>query len=137
MRSLLIFNRHTLKTSVGTIRKIFGVAKFEHSSEHWKSQRQTAIIIFFLTYWLIYQIIFTLHGSDLMLVKEWLSNPINELLILLTVIFSLYHGELGLQVIIEDYIPTTQTQRNIMFMIRLLRLLLMTSVIISLIYLRL
>ena len=119
------------------VRKIFGVAPFEHSSEHWKSQRQTAIIVFFLTYWLIYQIIFTLHGSDLMFVKEWISNPINELLIFLTVIFTLYHGELGLQVIIEDYIPATQTQQKIMFMIRLLRLLLMTSVIIALIYLRL
>ena len=72
-----------------------------------------------------------------MLVKEWISNPINELLIFLTVIFTLYHGELGLQVIIEDYIPATGTQRKIMFMIRLLRFLLMSSVIISLIYLRL
>ena len=72
-----------------------------------------------------------------MLVKEWISNPINELLIFLTVIFTLYHGELGLQVIIEDYIPATQTQQKIKLMIRLFRLLLMTSVFIALIYLRL
>ena len=107
---------------VTKIRKLFGLAGFEHHSEHWKSQRSSAIALFILGYWLVYQILFTISDSSIAEVQQWMSQPLNSMLIALTVLYTFYHSELGLQVITEDYVESKSSQIKILYIVRGIRL---------------
>ena len=77
---------------------------FEHARGHWRSQRETAVILLILTIWFLYQLLFVLDGLDFIEVQIWARDPLNALIIVLTSIYMIYHAELGVQVIIEDYV---------------------------------
>ena len=82
------------------IRRLFGLAGFEHDSDHWKSQRSSAIALFILGYWMIYQLLFFLNEASVSEIQQWIAQPLNSMLLALTVLYTFYHSELGLQVII-------------------------------------
>ena len=114
------------------IRRLFGLAGFEHDSDHWKSQRSSAIALFILGYWMAYQLLFFLNEASVSEVQQWIAEPLNSMLLALTVLYTFYHSELGLQVITEDYVESKSKQITILFIVRIIRLSLVTLTIISL-----
>ncbi len=70
---------------------------------HWWAQRLSAIMMVFLTVWLIVAL-FSLVGSGHAEAVAWLSHPFHAAMAILFMVVGIYHGQLGLQVIIEDYI---------------------------------
>ena len=48
----------------------------------------------------------SLAGASYAQVHTWLSSPFNATIVLLFTLTALFHGQTGLQVIIEDYVPT-------------------------------
>ena len=65
-----------------------------------------------------------------------MAQPINSVLLALTVLYTFYHSELGLQVITEDYIESKGTQNTILYLVRSIRLLAITLTFISLMRIR-
>ena len=114
------------------IRRLFGLAGFEHDSDHWKSQRSSAIALFILGYWMIYQLLFFLNEASVSEIQQWIAQPLNSMLLALTVLYTFYHSELGLQVITEDYVESNSKQITILYIVRVIRLSLITLTIISL-----
>ena len=114
------------------IRRLFGLAGFEHDSDHWKSQRSSAIALFILGYWMVYQLLFFLNEASVSEIQQWISQPLNSMLLALTVLYTFYHSELGLQVITEDYVESKSKQITILYIVRVIRLSLITLTIISL-----
>ena len=114
------------------IRRLFGLAGFEHDSDHWKSQRSSAIALFMLGYWMIYQLLFFLNEASVSEIQQWIAQPLNSMLLALTVLYTFYHSELGLQVITEDYVESKSKQITILYIVRVIRLSLITLTIISL-----
>ena len=114
------------------IRRLFGLAGFEHDSDHWKSQRSSAIALFILGYWMIYQLLFFLNEASVSEIHQWIAQPLNSMLLALTVLYTFYHSELGLQVITEDYVESKSKQITILYIVRVIRLSLITLTIISL-----
>tara|TARA_A100001037_G_C14995481_1_gene564571 strand:+ start:386 stop:757 length:372 start_codon:yes stop_codon:yes gene_type:complete len=114
------------------IRRLFGLAGFEHDSDHWKSQRSSAIALFILGYWMIYQLLFFLNEASVPEIQQWIDQPLNSMLLALTVLYTFYHSELGLQVITEDYVESKSKQITILYIVRVIRLSLITLTIISL-----
>ena len=55
-------------------------------------------------------------------VQQWMSQPLNSMLIALTVLYTFYHSELGLQVITEDYVESKSSQITILYIVRGIRL---------------
>jgi succinate dehydrogenase / fumarate reductase, membrane anchor subunit len=70
---------------------------------HWWAQRFSAILLIFLTVWLVFALA-SLVGADHATAAAWLASPINSAMAILFVVTSIYHGKLGLQVVIEDYV---------------------------------
>ena len=85
--------------------KAVGLGSAKHGFSHWWWQRVTAIALVPLVLWFVYHVI-CLTGREYAEVATWLASPLNASIMLLFVLTALYHGQTGLQVVIEDYIHT-------------------------------
>ncbi|MFU8831617.1 MAG: succinate dehydrogenase, hydrophobic membrane anchor protein [Wenzhouxiangella sp.] len=85
---------------------------------HWWALRFTAILLVFMTVWLIYALA-SLIGADHAAAAAWIGRPFNAAMAILFVVTSIYHGELGLQVVIEDYIHTRATEVVLMVLVKI------------------
>ncbi len=73
---------------------------------HWWFQRLTSIALVPLILWLAASLV-ALTGAGYDEVRAWLSAPVTAVLMILLLAAASYHLKLGLQVIIEDYVPAT------------------------------
>jgi succinate dehydrogenase / fumarate reductase membrane anchor subunit len=84
---------------------------------HWLAQRISALLLLFLIPWLVYALV-TVAGTGHAGVVSFVSRPWNATLLVLTLLVLLYHGMLGLQVVIEDYVPLRWLELLLHFMVR-------------------
>src|SRR5690625_7794385 len=70
---------------------------------HWWAQRFSALLLIGLTVWLIWALT-RLAGADYSSAAAFLGSPFNATMAILFMVAGFYHGQLGLQVIIEDYV---------------------------------
>ncbi len=82
-----------------------GLGSAQEGVGHWWHQRLTAIALVPLILWLGFSV--ALMGTaDYYTVVGWLEHPVNAGLMILTLAVAFWHGALGLQVVIEDYVTT-------------------------------
>ena len=86
------------------LNKVLGLGTAKEGTGHWWAQRLTAISLVPLTIWFAIALLGLPHGNYEM-VAAWIAQPLNSILIVLLVISLIYHSSLGLQVVIEDYVP--------------------------------
>lgn len=91
-----------LRSPLGRVR---GLGSAKEGVHHWWQQRLTAIALIPLSFWLIYSLM-GLSGAGYVEFASWLQNPINATLMVLTVAVVFQHANLGMQVVIEDYVPS-------------------------------
>src|SRR5579859_707216 len=70
---------------------------------HWLQQRLTAVALIPLSIWFIVSVI-GLAGSHYEHFQAWLAVPGNTALMLLLLFCVFHHAQLGIQVVIEDYL---------------------------------
>lgn len=90
--------RTPLKTALG-----LGSAK--HGVHHFVVQRVTALALVFLFAWFAWVVLVTLQ-VDYASARAMVGQPFNALLMITFVIAVFWHAQLGLQVVIEDYVHT-------------------------------
>ena len=83
--------------------RVRGLGSAKDGTEHWWAQRLTAIALVPLGLWAAFAAV-SLAGANLAAFKTWLSLPGNTLLMILFVGTMFYHLQLGLQVVVEDYV---------------------------------
>jgi succinate dehydrogenase membrane anchor subunit len=99
---------------VGPDAAVLDVAVSERSSHrgsgHFLAQRFTAVALIFLGLWFLYSVL-SLENLQFDAVSAWMSTPMNSILMLLTFVSLVYHSQLGVQIVIEDYVhgPTITT----------------------------
>ncbi len=76
---------------------------------HWWVERVTGIALVPLTIWFIYAVLHLL-GAPQSAVHRFVANPVNTVLLLATVVMTFHHMQLGLQVVMEDYIDSKKWQ---------------------------
>jgi succinate dehydrogenase / fumarate reductase membrane anchor subunit len=89
-----------LRSPLGRAR---GLGSARAGSHHWWAQRLTSIALVPLTIWFILAVI-RLSGASHQAVIDWLSTPLSMGLMLALIVATFYHMQLGLQVVIEDYV---------------------------------
>lgn len=72
---------------------------------HWWLQRVTAIALIPLSIWFLYLIGALVHASYPMVLAT-LAQPVHAIFLIVLSLCLFWHGALGLQVIIEDYVHT-------------------------------
>ena len=71
--------------------------------EHWRIERVTAIALVPLTVWFVVSVLLLL-GAGQPAVAHWAGHPVNTVLLLALIVMTFHHMQLGLQVVIGDYI---------------------------------
>jgi len=89
--------------------RVKGLGSAKDGVEHFWVQRLTALALIPLTLWFCFSVA-SLPSADYAGVVAWLSSPFNAVMMVITVIISLHHTQLGLQVIIEDYVSCHATR---------------------------
>jgi succinate dehydrogenase / fumarate reductase membrane anchor subunit len=86
------------------IRRVTGLGAAKDGVSHWWAQRVTSVGLVVLTLWFVASLLrfadFS-HGA----LTEWMGSPFNAVLLVLLVVTAVYHSKLGVQVVIEDYVP--------------------------------
>lgn len=80
-----------------------GLGSAKSGVHHFWMQRLTAVALIPLVIWFAVSLVM-LSGADYGMARAWLGSPFVMVLIILTICVGLYHGQLGMQVVIEDYV---------------------------------
>ncbi len=80
-----------------------GLGSAKEGAGHWWLQRLTAVALIPLAIWLAFSVAMLGSASHETIVG-WLQSPIVVVLLILFIVATFYHAQLGLQVIIEDYV---------------------------------
>ena len=100
------------KSMTSPLKSAKGLGSAKHGLSHWIAQRVTAIALVPLTIWFVSLIAF-MKSSNYETAIETVSNPLNATLFLLLIIATFWHAQLGLQVVIEDYIANKMTRMTL------------------------
>ena len=92
----------SLRSNLGKVR---GLGSAKEGVGHWWAQRLTAIALIPLLIWFVASVV-PLAGAEVRIVREWISSPVNAVLLLSLIVAVFHHAQLGLQVVIEDYVHT-------------------------------
>ncbi len=76
---------------------------------HWWAERVTAIALIPLTIWFVYAVLHLL-GAPQPYVHRFVARPVNTVMLLALVTMTFHHMQLGLQVVMEDYIDSQKWQ---------------------------
>lgn len=93
---------------------------------HWVVQRVTAIALGPLAIWLVWQLL-ALPDIDHATVSAWVAHGWDPLLLSLTIALASWHGWLGVQMIVEDYIHGAGLKTTLLLLFTFLHALLAAS----------
>lgn len=83
--------------------RVIGLGSANEGVSHWWWQRLTAAALLPLTVWFIVSLL-GLLGRDHSVAVQWLDSSLNASLLILFIASLFHHMQLGLQVVIEDYV---------------------------------
>jgi succinate dehydrogenase / fumarate reductase membrane anchor subunit len=99
--------------------RVRGLGSAKSGTHHWWQQRLTAVALVPLGLWFIWSLIavdVTEHAS----VVRWLREPVTVVLLILLLGALLHHAQLGVQVVIEDYVEPEWQKLACIVMVRFL-----------------
>lgn len=90
----------SLRSPLGRVR---GLGSAKDGTHHWWAQRVTAVALVPLVLWFVASAI-GLAGAPHAAAARWIAQPLNAVLLAALVVAVFHHAQLGLQVVIEDYV---------------------------------
>jgi len=94
-----------------------GLGSARDGLHHWWAQRLTAIALIPLVVWFAISLVM-LSGADYDIARAWIGSPLVMVLLILTISIGLHHGQLGMQVVIEDYVHGDGWKLALIVMVR-------------------
>lgn len=96
-----------------------GLGSAKDGTHHWWMQRITAIALVPLTVWLVGSLV-AIGAADHARTVQWIRSPAVSIALLLTVAALFHHAQLGVQVVIEDYVHTEWKKLAALIAVKLL-----------------
>ena len=91
------------------LNKARGLDSAKDGTGHWWVQRITAVVLIPLGLWFAISLL-RLPNGDYSAVRSWLAEPLNSILMILLIVSVLHHSQLGIQVVVEDYVHNEQVK---------------------------
>jgi len=92
--------RTGMRSTLGRVR---GLGSSHHGVGHWWAQRLTAVALVPLVLWFVVSAL-SMVGADYETFRAWVGSFGNAVLLILLTIALFHHAQLGIQVVIEDYV---------------------------------
>jgi len=102
--------------------RVLGKGSAKDGSGHWWSQRVTAAALVLLALWFVVSLLM-LPDLGYAAVVAWVQSPLNAVLLSLLVVTLVYHSQLGVQVVVEDYVAGKGTKLATMLVVNFLHVL--------------
>ena len=93
--------------------RVKGLGASGEGAHHWWIQRVTAIALIPLSLWFVFAMLSHI-GDSHEAAMAWISHPGVAVLLVLYLGFMFFHAQLGLQVVIEDYVHNEPVKIAIM-----------------------
>jgi succinate dehydrogenase / fumarate reductase, membrane anchor subunit len=94
-----------------------GLGSARQGVHHWWAQRITAVALIPLVTWFAISLIM-LSGADYAVVRAWIGSPVVMVLLTLTIVIGLHHGQLGMQEVFEDYVHSEGLKLALIVLLR-------------------
>ena len=111
--------------------RVRGLGSAKQGVHHWWMQRVSAIALVPLTLWFVIAVVAHV-GADYATMRAWLGSPVTFGLMVLLVGATFYHAQLGLQVVIEDYIHREGGKIALILLTKLVSLTLALAAVVAL-----
>ena len=105
----------SLRTPLGRVR---GLGSAKEGTAHWWAQRVTAIALVPLAVWFAASLVL-LAGAEHGAVAAWMRDPMAAVPMLLLILAGFHHAQLGMQVVIEDYVGSEGLRLALVAAVRL------------------
>ncbi|HEX2201498.1 MAG TPA: succinate dehydrogenase, hydrophobic membrane anchor protein, partial [Gammaproteobacteria bacterium] len=107
-----------------------GLGTAKKGVQHWWWQRLTAVVLVPLCLWFIGTIV-TMQASDYSTVVNWIQSPLVSGLWVFLIAALFYHAQLGLQVVIEDYVHSEWVKITVLVVTQFLMVLLALTAVVA------
>ena len=94
-----------------------GLGSARQGVHHWWAQRITAVALIPLVTWFAISLIM-MSGADYAVVRAWIGSPVVMVLLTLTIVIGLHHGQLGMQEVVEDYVHSEGMKLALIVLLR-------------------
>ena len=105
-----------LRTPIARAR---GLGSAKDGTRHWWMQRITAIALIPLSVWLVGSLV-AIGAADHAQTVHWIRSPAVSIALLLTIAALFHHAQLGMQVIIKDYVHAEWKKLTALIAVKLL-----------------
>ena len=92
-----------MKSLRSPLGRVEGLGSAKNGVHHWWLQRLTSIALVPLTIWFMVSLL-SLPSLDHVTVMAWMAQSWTALLLILLVLVATYHSQLGVRVVVEDYV---------------------------------
>ncbi|WP_290647716.1 succinate dehydrogenase, hydrophobic membrane anchor protein [Aquisalimonas sp.] len=91
------------------VKEARGLGSAKGGTHHWLMQRVSAIALLLLVLWFAFSIAIN-AGGGYEAARAWIASPITAGAVILLLAAAFYHAQLGLQVVLEDYVGNKAVQ---------------------------
>jgi succinate dehydrogenase / fumarate reductase membrane anchor subunit len=96
----------SLRSPLGTV---LGTGSAKEGVHHWWMQRLTSVALVPLSIWFVVSLL-ALPALDHATVVAWMRQSWTSLLLILFILVATWHSQLGVRVVVEDYVPSAGTK---------------------------
>jgi succinate dehydrogenase / fumarate reductase membrane anchor subunit len=114
--------------------KAKGLGSAKSGTHHWLMQRLSALLLVVMFAWFL-QFCYSISTKNIHQVFTSIKTPYNSCGLALFVLASLYHGMLGMQIIIEDYIHSIAVRYLMIILLKIFVVITSAAFIVALVYL--
>ena len=104
----------SLRSPLGRVR---GLGSAKDGTTHWWAQRVTAVALVPLTLWFV-AVTVAMVGKAPGDVAAWVADPLHATLLIALLVALFHHAQLGLQVVIEDYVHAEGAKLVLLFAVK-------------------
>ncbi|MDF1794029.1 MAG: succinate dehydrogenase, hydrophobic membrane anchor protein [Thalassobaculaceae bacterium] len=115
----------SMRSTLGRVRHLGSAKEGVH---HWWMQRLTALALVPLVLWFVISVA-SMAGMDHAAASAWIASPAVAITLVLLITATFYHAQLGIQVVIEDYIHNEGLKLAILVMVKFASIILAVAAI--------
>jgi succinate dehydrogenase / fumarate reductase membrane anchor subunit len=110
---MILMSKHNATPTIDTRRSALGRARglgaAKTGSAHWWAERLTSVALLPLVLYFIVSVL-VLKGADHAVMAAYMAEPWNTVLYIALIAALFYHLDMGMQVVIEDYVRADSTR---------------------------